>query len=97
MTDVDELLKEFSRRFTKQYDPNDWVRLKGVRIQEPLEFLELEIEHTTVQKQIETLESFREHCKNAFEPSSRGYALTVPELDHRIAELTHTTKEGENE
>lgn len=33
------------------------------------------------------LESFREHCLEAFEPSSKGYALTIPELDERLAEL----------
>jgi len=33
------IVKNFETNFTEQYDENDWRRLKGVRVQEPLNWL----------------------------------------------------------
>lgn len=37
--EVEKLVNEFEALFTKQYNENDWKRLKGVRVQEPLDWL----------------------------------------------------------
>lgn len=43
---TEDIVKNFETHFTEQYNENDWRRLKGVRVQEPLSWLRHHIGET---------------------------------------------------
>lgn len=46
------------------------------------------IQALMIRERLDELRSLLNHCLEAFEPNSQGYALTVPELEERIEHLS---------
>ena len=96
---IEELVKLFESHYTEQYQENDWKRLKGVRVQEPLNWLRENIEELiTTEKQ----KSFEDGLRRAREvlPERKSVIELFPEANVKVADELLATqvmyKEGFN-
>lgn len=66
------------------FDPKN----RHMNAQQLAEIYANKIQALMIRERLDELRSLLNHCLEAFEPNSQGYALTVPELEERIEHLS---------